>query len=120
MIRNILVTGSKGQLGSEIMYLSKKFPDLNFLFTDIDELDLSKSKKVPVPEKKQDQIKIDKSEAIPLPDKKIEKIVVKIGAAKDMLTTVANGNSLKAIKIATNAISPEVHLNACNPGLLVL
>ena len=46
MIRNILVTGSKGQLGSEIMYLSKKFPDLNFLFTDIDELDLSKPEDV--------------------------------------------------------------------------
>ena len=42
-----------------------------------DEVDLSKSKKVPIPEKKQDQIKIDKSEAIPLPDKKIEKIETK-------------------------------------------
>ena len=50
--------------------------------------------------------------------KKIEKIVVKIGAAKDMLTTVANGNSLSAIKIATKAISPDVHLNKCKPGLL--
>ncbi len=42
-----------------------------------DEVDLSKSKKVPVPEKKQDQIKLDKSEAIPMPDKKIEKIETK-------------------------------------------
>ena len=42
-----------------------------------DEIDLSKSKKVPVPEKKQDQVKLDKSEAIPLPDKKIEKIETK-------------------------------------------
>ena len=40
-----------------------------------DEIDLSKSKKVPVPEKKQEQVKLDKSEAIPLPDKKIEKIL---------------------------------------------
>ena len=39
-----------------------------------DEVNLSKSKKVPVPEKKQDQVKLDKSEAVPLPDKKIEKI----------------------------------------------
>ena len=37
-------------------------------------------------------------------NKKIEKIVVNIGAAKEMLTTVAKGNSLKAIKIATRAI----------------
>ena len=39
-----------------------------------DEIDLSKSKKVPVPEKKQEQVKLDTNEAIPLPNKKIEKI----------------------------------------------
>ena len=52
-------------------------------------------------------------------NKNIEKIVVKIGAAKDILTTVANGNSLRAIKIATMAINPETHLNKCKPGLFV-
>ena len=49
-------------------------------------------------------------------NKKIEKIVVNIGAAKEILTTVANGSSLKAINIAIRAISPEPHLKACNPG----
>ena len=43
--------------------------------------------------------------------RKIEKIVVNIGAAKEILTTVAKGNSLKAINIATSAINPDVHLN---------
>ena len=52
-------------------------------------------------------------------NKKIERIVVKIGAAKDILTTVANGNSLKAIKIATKAINPEEHRKKCKPDLLV-
>ena len=52
-------------------------------------------------------------------NKNIESIVVKIGAAKDILTTVANGNFLKAIKIATKAIKPDKHLRACKPGLLV-
>ena len=52
-------------------------------------------------------------------NKKIEKIVVNIGAAKEILTTVAKGNFLKAINIATRAIKPEVHLNICNPTLLV-
>ena len=42
--------------------------------------------------------------------KKIEKIVVKIGAAKDILTTVAKGRLLRAIKIATSAINPDRHL----------
>ena len=39
--------------------------------------------------------------------KKIEKIVVKIGAAKEILTTVASGKFLKAINIATKAINPN-------------
>ena len=43
-------------------------------------------------------------------NKKIEKIVVNIGAAKDILTTVAKGNFLSAINIATRAIKPEKHL----------
>ena len=43
-------------------------------------------------------------------NKKIEKIVVKIGAAKEILTTVANGKLLNAIKIATKAINPDKHL----------
>ena len=52
--------------------------------------------------------------------KNIEKIVVNIGAAKEILTTVANGNFLRAIKIATRAIKPEMHLKVWSPGLLVL
>ena len=51
--------------------------------------------------------------------KKIEKIVVKIGAAKEMLTTVANGKFLKAINIAIKAINPDKHLKKCKPALFV-
>ena len=53
-------------------------------------------------------------------NRNIEKIVVNIGAAKEILTTVAKGSSLKAIKIATSAIKPEKHLTKCKPTLLVL
>ena len=53
-------------------------------------------------------------------NRNIEKIVVKIGAAKEILTTVAKGNFLNAIKIATKAINPDMHLKKCKPGLLVL
>ena len=52
-------------------------------------------------------------------NKKIEKIVVKIGAAKEILTTVASGRLLRAINIATKAISPDKHLKKCKPALLV-
>jgi len=52
-------------------------------------------------------------------NKKIENIVVNIGAAKEMLTTVANGKLLRAIKIATKAINPEKHLKKCKPALFL-
>ena len=42
-----------------------------------DEINLSKSKKIPVPEKKQEKAKLEKSEAVPLPEKKLEKIETK-------------------------------------------
>ena len=43
-------------------------------------------------------------------NKKIENIVVKIGAAKVILPTVAKGKFLKAINMDTNAINPAKHL----------
>ena len=52
-------------------------------------------------------------------NKKIENIVVNMGAANEILTTVANGKFLKAINIATKAINPKAHLKKCNPALLV-
>lgn len=39
-MKNILVTGSNGQLGNEIRVLSAQYPELNFLFTDVAELDI--------------------------------------------------------------------------------
>ncbi len=42
---NILVTGAKGQLGSEIKVLSKKYP-YNFFFTDKEELDIIDKDKI--------------------------------------------------------------------------
>ncbi len=38
---NILITGANGQLGSEIRELSPLYKNLNFTFTDIDELDIT-------------------------------------------------------------------------------
>ncbi len=43
---NILITGSKGQLGSEIKAIAGDFPHFNFLFTDIEELDITDSEQV--------------------------------------------------------------------------
>lgn len=45
-MKNIIVTGSGGQLGSELQEIAPNFPDLNFVFTDYPELDLTKDKDV--------------------------------------------------------------------------
>ncbi len=44
----ILITGSEGQLGSELKDLSKKYPEWEFLFTDVDSLDITNEKAVEV------------------------------------------------------------------------
>ncbi len=41
MKRKVLITGSNGQLGSEIKLLSSNYSQLEFLFTDVEELDLT-------------------------------------------------------------------------------
>ena len=43
---NILVTGCKGQLGSEIKELANNYENFNFLFTDINQLDITNHDKV--------------------------------------------------------------------------
>jgi dTDP-4-dehydrorhamnose reductase len=41
MSTNILVTGGKGQLGSEIRKISAGFPEFRFIHTDVEELDIT-------------------------------------------------------------------------------
>lgn len=43
---NILVTGKNGQLGSEINALSNQYPNFNFIFTDVEELDITNKNKI--------------------------------------------------------------------------
>ena len=40
-MNNILVTGSKGQLGSELKEITPNFSEYNFLFTDVSDLDIT-------------------------------------------------------------------------------
>lgn len=55
---NVLITGSNGQLGSEIRQLSNSYPQFQFIFTDVAELDITDEKAV------EDFIKINQINAI--------------------------------------------------------
>lgn len=44
----ILVTGANGQLGSELRTLEDNYPQLHFIFTDVDELDIANEQVVKV------------------------------------------------------------------------
>jgi dTDP-4-dehydrorhamnose reductase len=45
-MNNILVTGANGQLGSEIKELAPNYPNCQFVFTDVEELDICNHKEV--------------------------------------------------------------------------
>ena len=39
-MKTILITGSKGQLGNEMQQAAKRYPQFNYIYTDVDELDI--------------------------------------------------------------------------------
>ncbi|NJL76495.1 MAG: dTDP-4-dehydrorhamnose reductase [Saprospiraceae bacterium] len=45
-MQKILVTGAKGQVGSELQYLASSFPEFLFFFTDYEELDITHAEAV--------------------------------------------------------------------------
>jgi len=46
MATNVLITGSNGQLGSEIRAIASQYKEYNFIFTDIQELDITDKKQI--------------------------------------------------------------------------
>ena len=45
-MHKVLVTGAKGQLGSELQDLERTYPAYSFVFTDLEELDITNHKAV--------------------------------------------------------------------------
>ena len=39
-MKTILITGSKGQLGNEMQQVASRYPQFNYIYTDVDELDI--------------------------------------------------------------------------------
>jgi dTDP-4-dehydrorhamnose reductase len=123
-MKNILVTGSNGQLGSELKALIPHYPNWNFQFSDLPELDICNSESVQqlVKDKQIDTIincaaytNVDKAETdIPLAQKVNSE-------GPGILAQIAKSNGLLLIHISTDfvfdgnkSIPYQIH-DICNP-----
>ena len=120
---NILVTGSKGQLGSEIESLSIDCP-YNFIFTDKDELDISNQKVINSFVKKHDIDVIINCAAYTSVDRAEEEqaLADKINhQAVNYLAQVSKENNIKLIHISTDYVfngrnfKPYTEIDNTNP-----
>lgn len=122
---NILVTGSNGQLGSELKTLSNSFPNFNLIFTDIQELDITKPDAVmQFAEKNPFQIIINCA-AYTAVDKAEEEPeiahLINVDSVKN-LAFAANLNNALLIHISTDYVfggegfQPYTEDNALNPN----
>lgn len=121
---NILVTGSKGQLGNEIRVLSCNYPQYNFNFTDVDELDITN--KVAV----EHFFSIDKIDlvinaaaytAVDKAESEIESAMLVNAKAVEILSEVSEKNGAFLIHISTDYVfdgkgkSPYKETDEVNP-----
>ena len=104
---NILVTGANGQLGSEIREIAPNNQDYNFLFTDVDDLDITNHKAVKefIESNEINVIincaaytAVDKAESEPEIADKINHLAVKNFAK------LSKDNSIKLIHISTDYV----------------
>lgn len=103
----ILVTGSHGQLGNELQKIAGRYPELEFIFTDIDELDITCKGELFefVQQKKYDFIincasytAVDKAEEEP----KLAGMIN--GKAVKLLSEAANKNNISLVHISTDFV----------------
>ena len=123
-MNNILVTGSNGQLGSEIREIALDYKEYTFLFTDISDLDITNHSAVAELVKKHKiniiincaaYTAVDKAESEPELSNAINHIAV-ANFAK-----IAKENNIKLIHISTdyvfdgNSINPYIESHSTNP-----
>ncbi len=103
----ILITGSKGQLGSELNLLSKSYSGYDFIFTDLDNLDITDSEKTAgfIQKTRPDWIincaaynLVDKAESEP------DKAIQINGAAVKNLAESVSGSECKFIHVSTDYV----------------
>lgn len=120
----ILVTGSNGQLGSEIKEISNLYPTLTFVFTDIDELNIIDPKAVEVYIKKINPIFVINCAAYTAVDKsetEREAATMLNSVAPGIIANACKANGCKMIHISTDyvfdghAYQPYNELSPVNP-----
>jgi dTDP-4-dehydrorhamnose reductase len=103
----ILITGAKGQLGNELKVVSQNYYGYDFIFTDIDTLDLTNSEQTSefIKKSKPDWIIncaaynfVDKAETEP------DKALLINGAAVKNLTEVIKGSECRFIHISSDYV----------------
>jgi dTDP-4-dehydrorhamnose reductase len=103
----ILITGSKGQLGNELKVVSENYYGYDFIFTDIDTLDLTSQEKTSefIKKSKPDWIincaaynLVDKAETEP------DKALLINGIAVKNITEVIRGSECRFIHLSTDYI----------------
>jgi dTDP-4-dehydrorhamnose reductase len=103
----ILITGAKGQLGSELKEVSKNFYGYDFIFTDIDSLDITSLEKISefINKSKPDWIincaaynLVDKAEVEP------DKALLINGTAVKNITEVIKGSECRFIHISSDYV----------------
>jgi len=124
-MKNILVTGSNGQLGSELQTIAPNFLDTNFFFTDVEELDICDSKAIEsfISQNKIDFIincaaytAVDKAE-----EEKALANKINIEAIKNLAKASINSNAL-LIHISTDYVfdgknhRPYIETDKTNPN----
>jgi dTDP-4-dehydrorhamnose reductase len=106
-MNNILVTGSNGQLGSELRALAKTYPTYNFHFTDYEELDITDHTAVDAFVKSADISVIINCAAHTAVDKAetdIEMSTQLNHIAVENFAKIAKANNIKLIHISTDYV----------------
>jgi len=109
---NILVTGSKGQLGTEISTIAENYPDLQFTFTDIEELDITSLQEIErFFENKHFDALINCAAytAVDKAEEEVEKAFLLNASAIDNLVSVATYHQCYPIHISTDYVFSGKH-----------
>ena len=123
-MNNLLVTGGNGQLGSELREIAPNYPDYNFLFTDVKQLDITNHPAVAEFIKSNDitviincaaYTAVDKAESEP----EISDAINHIAVAN--FAQIAKDNNIKLVHISTDYVfdgtnhKPYVETDTPNP-----